>query len=97
MTWVHPVVSFPLIIIYDKSAIEPYNSKGLYSRRQGTLQYYIGEEKCILRFTTTDSVLLSLFWRPYMVINVVSVQYNGGFLLEIVLLTLCDNVVGEPL
>ena len=31
---------------------------------------------------------------PYMVNNV-SVQYNGGFLPEIILLTLCDNI-GEP-
>ena len=28
-----------------------------------------------------------VFWCPYMVINVVSVQYNGGFLPEIILLT----------
>ena len=34
-----------------------------------------------------------LFWCPYMVNNV-SV-YNGGFLPEIILLTLCDNI-GEP-
>ena len=32
--------------------------------------------------------------RLYIVINV-SVQYNGGFLPEIILLTLCDNI-GEP-
>ena len=44
-----------------------------------------------------DSTLLSLFclfWCPYMMINV-SVQDNGGFLPEIILLTLCD-FVGEP-
>ena len=32
-----------------------------------------------------------LFWLPYMVINV-SVQYNGGFLPKIILLTLFDYV-----
>ena len=37
---------------------------------------------------------LSLFWCPYMVINV-SVQYNGGLLPDIILLTLCDYI-GEP-
>ena len=35
-----------------------------------------------------------LFWCPYMVINV-SLQHNGAFLPEIILLTLCDNI-GEP-
>ena len=30
-----------------------------------------------------------------MVINVVSVQYNGGLLLDIILLTLFDSI-GEP-
>ena len=35
-----------------------------------------------------------LFWCPYMAIDV-SVQYNGGFLPEIILLTQCDNI-GEP-
>ena len=37
---------------------------------------------------------LLLFWCPYMVINV-SVQYNGGLLPDIILLTLCDSI-GEP-
>ena len=43
------------------------------------------------------SILYSflLFRCSYMVINVVSVQHNGGFLPEIILLTLCDNI-GEP-
>ena len=44
---------------------------------------------------TPGRVLLFLFWCPYVVINV-SVQYNGGFLPEIVLLTLCDYIIGEP-
>ena len=40
-------------------------------------------------------LFLFLFWCPYMVINV-SVQYNnGGFLLENILLILCDYI-GEP-
>ena len=38
---------------------------------------------------------LLLFWCPYMVINVVSVQCNGGLLSGIILLTLCDSI-GEP-
>ena len=38
--------------------------------------------------------VLFLFWCPFMVINV-SVQYNDGFLPEIILMTLCDNI-GEP-
>ena len=29
MTWVHPVVSFPLIIYYNNSVIEPYTIRGL--------------------------------------------------------------------
>ena len=37
---------------------------------------------------------LSLFWCPYMVINI-SVQYNGGLLPDIILSTLCDYI-GEP-
>ena len=37
---------------------------------------------------------LSLFWCPYMVINV-SVQYNGGLLPYIIRWTLCDYI-GEP-
>ena len=64
------------------------------------------EQACIVR-TETSSPLLScnssylivlfcvLFWCPYMVINV-SVQFNGGFLPEIILLTLYDNF-GESL
>ena len=36
------------ILIYDKSVIEHYNSKGFMSRKQGTLQYCIGEEKYII-------------------------------------------------
>ena len=38
---------------------------------------------------------MSLFWYPYMVINV-SVQYNGGLLPDIILLTPCCDYVGEP-
>ena len=49
-----------------------------------------------LKLTPDDSsVLLSLLWCPYMVINVSVQQYNGGFLPEIILLTLCDYL-GEP-
>ena len=36
-----------------------------------------------------------LFWCPYMVIHVSEQYYNGGFLPEIILLTLCD-CIGEP-
>ena len=39
-------------------------------------------------------VFCALFWCPYMVVNA-SVQYNGGFLPEIILLILCD-FIGEP-
>ena len=42
-----------------------------------------------------DSVLVSLFWCPYMVINVGAQYYNGWFLPEIIMLTLFDYVV-EP-
>ena len=45
-------------------------------------------QKCCI----VTSVLL--LWCPYMVINV-SVQYNGGLLPDIILLTLCDSI-GEP-
>ena len=46
--------------------------------------------------TLSPKILTSLllFWCPYMVINV-SVQYNGGLLPDIILLTLCDSI-GEP-
>ena len=37
-----------LIILYDNSAIEPYNSKGLQSRKQGTLQYCIEDRLAII-------------------------------------------------
>ena len=41
------------------------------------------------------SVLFLLFsWCPYMAINV-SVQYNGGLLSDIILLTQCYSI-GEP-
>ena len=40
------------------------------------------------------SFLLVLSWCPFMAINV-SVQYNGGLLPDIILLTLC-NYVREP-
>ena len=49
-------------------AIEPYNSKGLYSRKQGTLQYYIDEEKYIIyvlqqvRVVTCYHVILFNTW-----------------------------------
>ena len=35
------------------------------------------------------------FWCPCMEINNVSVQYNGGLLLDIILLTQC-GYIGEP-
>ena len=38
---------------------------------------------------------LSLFWCPYMATNV-SLQYNGGLLPDVILLTLCDYIVGGP-
>ena len=43
----------------------------------------------ILYIVTINSLLL--FWCPYMVISV-SVQYNGGLLPDIILLTLCDSI-----
>ena len=42
-----------------------------------------------------DSVILCFVLVFLMVINV-SVHYNGGFLTEIILLTLCDNIGEEP-
>ena len=51
----------------------------------------------IVLLTSYLVVFLFLFWCPYMVINVVvSVQYNGGFLPEIILLTLLGDYIGEP-
>ena len=50
----------------------------------------------VMYITTTlcDGVLhcllfLMFFWCPYMAINNVNVQYNGGFLPDIILLTQC--------
>ena len=40
-------------------------------------------------------VWLALFWCPCMAINV-SAQYNGGFLPDIIMLTLCDSTLGNP-
>ena len=37
----------------------------------------------------TTMFSLKVFWCPCMAINVVSVQYNGGFLPDILLLTQC--------
>ena len=37
------------------------------------------------------------FWFPCMAINVVSVQYTGGLLLDIILLTQCYYDRGTPL
>ena len=48
------------------------------------------QKYCIV---TIDSLLL--FWCPCMAINV-SVQYNGGLLPDIILLTRCDSI-GEPM
>ena len=43
------------------------------------------------------SVHLFLFWCPCMVINVIvyQVQYNGGFIPELIMLTLCA-FIGNP-
>ena len=51
-------------------------------------QYNVGEKPTVILF------FCFLFWCPYMFINLVSVQYNGGFLPEIIMLTLCDNISG---
>ena len=48
------------------------------------VQHKVTESMCI----QAHGALLSLFWRPCMASNV-SVQYNGGFLPGIILLTLC--------
>ena len=48
------------------------------------------QKYCIPRLV----LFLVLSWCPYMAINV-SVQYNGGLLPDIILLTLC-NYIGEP-
>ena len=39
-------------------------------------------------------VFFCFVWFPYMVIDI-SVQYDGGFLLEIILLTLLFDYIGE--
>ena len=36
-----------------------------------------------------SGLFLMFFWFPYMAINNVNVQYNGGFLPDIILLTQC--------
>ena len=38
-----------------------------------------------------DLIIIYLSWCPCMAINIISVQYNGGFLPDIVLLTLLYN------
>ena len=72
------------------SATRTINSKGYYQWGSGfvftTFVMYITTTMC-------DGVLhcflfLMFFWCPYMAINV-NVQYNGGFLPDIVLLTQC--------
>ena len=55
--------------------------------------YMCDHTYCTSKFIP-GSVLLFLSWCPYMVINV-SVQYNGGLLPDIIVLTLCDYI-GEP-
>ena len=58
------------------------------------LLLYLSLELFVQKYRITTSLLL--FWCPYMVINVVSVQqWNGGFLPDIIRLTLCDSI-GEP-
>ena len=43
------------------------------------------------------SVLFSMsVWCPFMGINVISVQYNGGLLPDIILLTQYVTTIGEP-
>ena len=49
-------------------------------------------ELLVQKYCIVTSLLL--FWCPYMVTNV-SVQYNGGLLPDIILLTLCDSI-GDP-
>ena len=53
---------------------------------------YRSLELLVQKYCIVTSLLL--FRCPYMVINV-SVQYNGGPLPDIILLTLCDSI-GEP-
>ena len=48
---------------------------------------YLGVATYILH--TTLFLFLLFFWCPCMVINVISVQYNGGLLPDIILLTKC--------
>ena len=57
----------------------------LYIIRAINLFYYVLKMFCFV-----------FVWCPCMAINV-SVQYNGGFLLGIILLTQCYyNTIGEP-
>ena len=53
---------------------------------------YRSLELLVQKYCIVTSLLL--FWCPYMVINV-SVQYNGGLLPDIILLTLYDSI-GDP-
>ena len=47
-------------------------------------------QPCLMIDVLHTLFLFSMFfWCPCMVINVVSVQYNGGFLPDIILLTQC--------
>ena len=62
------------MIIYDISAIEPYNSraKGLQSRKQGTLQLCIAEDKYICVLEKVRSDLLPYHRTQYILKIVVS-------------------------
>ena len=42
---------------------------------------------CVMVYYIVSGVLLIFFWCPCMAINVSSVQYNGGLLPDIILLT----------
>ena len=58
-----------LMTIYDTSAIEPYNSKGLQSRRQRTLQDCIGRDKYINVLQQVCSDLLPCHLIQYLVLG----------------------------
>ena len=44
---------------------------------------------CLMVYYIVSVLFLLFFWCPCMAINVVSVQYNGGLLPDIILLTQC--------
>ena len=51
-------------------------------------QYNVGEKPTVMLYTYISGLFLMFFWCPCMAINV-NVQFNGGLLPDIILLTQC--------